>query len=333
MLVRARNINVSILTLLKLTLAHLPFIIQEVSFFIIFAALIHRFLILSKNNEYNAMKAGGASLLRFLLPFMVMSVLFMTSIVLVLNPLIVNLLKYRNNTEKLEFNSGSTKDVVLMSKDGIIIFDHPQDNTDVKYIISVAHLEATSDKDIVLDRVSYILVDDKYSFIKRLDAKEAKLLKHKWVLKNVIERVPKKENTFMPYMDLSSNFKPQEFFNSFQQPKYIPTWKLPIFIKTLERLGIMSEKYLLYFYKLMLKPLCVLGVVCIAASFALKTQRMSRTGSIIALGTVVGIIMFFILEYFSRIIILPDIAMNFLMISLIFNLSSFVILYFSENRL
>ena len=333
LLIRTRSISVSIITLCKLSLAQLPFIIQEIALFIVFAALINSFVSLSKKNEYNAMKAGGMSLSRFICPFLVVSIIFMTSIVFILNPLTVNLLKYRDANEKIVFHNGKPQDFVLMSKNGILVFDRPKDNSDIQYIVNISHLKAFSDKEITLYGVSYVLIDKHYSFIKRLDAKEVYLREYQWVLKDVVERIPRKENLVISQTTLSSSFKPQEFFNSFQKPRYIPTWKLQVFIKTLDTLGMSSQKYQIYFYKLLAQSIYVIGVVFIAASFALKTQRLHKTGTMIVLGTLIGVIMFACLEYLGSVMITEDIALNFALISGTFTLGGFLALYFSENTL
>lgn len=329
--IRTRSTHVPIFTIIKITLAHIPFIIQETSLLILFAALIYTFITLAKRNEYTAIKASGVSLKKFLMPFIVVSFVFSIVIITIINPISSHLLQYRTHLKKI--TNQQTSEPLSLSKYGILLLDMPKHNKEELYIISAEQLKEVSSKEIYLYKTSYIITSSNYTFKKRIDSEKAVLRKNEWLLTNVIEKQLKKNSKKHQEMILPSSLKPIDLINSFRKPKQISIWTLPNFIKTLKIIGGSTEQYIQYFYKLLIKPFLTIGLVCITASFSLKPTRNRKNQHIIAYGTCLGFLSFIYIEFIMKLHIsytMPYI--NSLITIVSFTLIGFITLYYSEKK-
>lgn len=329
--IRTHNAHISVFTIIKITLAHIPFIIQETSLLILFAALIYTFIMLAKRNEYTAIKASGISLKKFLLPFITVSFIFATFIITIVNPISSHLLQYRTYIKKI--TNQHTGEPLALSKYGILLLDMPKHNKEELYIISAEQLNEVSSKEIYLYKTSYIVTSANYIFKKRIDAEKAVLKKNEWILTNVIEKQVKQNSKKHPEIILPSSLKPQDLINSFRKPKQISIWTLPNFIKTLKIIGGSTEQYVKYFYKLLIKPFLTIGLVCIAASFSLKPTRNRKNQHIIAYGTCLGFLSFIYIEFVMKLHIshtMPYINAVITVVS--FLLIGLLALYYSEKK-
>ena len=329
--IRSSSAYMSIFTLFKISAAHVPFIIQETSLLIIFASLVYTLMMLAKRNEYTAIKASGISLTQFLLPFIITSFIFSTFIVTIINPISSHLLQYRNHLRNSIDNE--TKEPITLSKYGIILLDMPKHNKNEIYIISADHLKEISPKEIHLYKTSYIITSADYTFKKRIDAEQAILTKNKWTLYDAIEKQIKKPSIKQQEIALPSSLKPQDLINSFRKPKYISVWSLNSFINTLKIIGGATEQYTQYFYMLLIKPFLTLGLVCIAASFTLKSNRNKYNQRTIIYGTLLGFLSFVFVEFLMKLKVSSTISYITPIITIIiFTITGAALLYYSEKR-
>jgi lipopolysaccharide export system permease protein len=316
---------------MKISMSNIPFIIQETSLLLLFSALIYTFVSLAKRNEYIAIKASGISLKQFLFPFVFVSFVFSTIIITVLNPISSHLLLYGNHIKHVANNE--TSEPLTLSKYGILLLDMPKLHKEELYIISAEHLREKSSKEIWLYNTSYIITSSDYVFKKRIDAEKAILKKKEWILTNALEKQVKTSSIRYQEKILPSSLSPQDLINSFRKPKQISIWALPSFISTLKIIGGSTEQYTKYLYKLLITPFLTIGLVCIAASFSLKSTRNSKNQQIIAFGTVIGFISFLYIEILMKL----NISDSFPSINSFITVGSFTIigvllLYFSEKK-
>ena len=331
LIIRTHNTQVPIFTTIKITLAHIPFMIQETSLLILFAALIYTFIMLAKRNEYTAIKASGVSLRNFLLPFVTVSFIFSTFIIIVINPISSHLLQYRTHLKKI--TNQHTSEPLALSKYGILLLDMPKHNKEELYIISAEQLHEVSSKEIYLYKTSYIITSSNYIFKKRIDAEKATLRKNEWILTKAIEKRPKEHSKKYQEITLHSSLRPQDLINSFRKPKQISIWTLPKFIKTLKIIGGSTDQYVQYFLKLIIKPFLTIGLVCIAASFSLKPSRNRKNQHIIAYGTCLGFLSFIYIEFIMKLHISHSIPyINSVITVTSFTLIGLIALYYSEKK-
>ena len=329
--IRTRKVTVSIFTIIKISLAHIPFIIQETSLLLLFTSLIYTFVSLAKYNEYTVIKASGISLKQFLLPFIIVSIIFSTIVITILNPISSHLLLYRDHL--MHVTNNKTTEPLTLSKHGILLLDMPRANKEEIYIISAAQLNEISTTEILLHKASYIITSPNYIFKKRIDAEKAVLKNHEWILTNVIEKQVRENSIRYQEKVLPSSLTPQDLINSFRQPKQISIWALPNFIHTLKIIGGGTEQYTKYFYKLLATPFLTIGLVCLAASFSLKSDRNRKNQQIIAYGTSLGFLAFIYIELLMKLHISDRFPVLNLLITIIsFTTLGIITLYYSEKK-
>ncbi|MBP9791952.1 MAG: LptF/LptG family permease [Rickettsiales bacterium] len=323
--------QISIFTMMKISISRTPFIIQETSLLLLFTALIYTFVSLAKSNEYTAIKASGISLKQFLFPFVFVSFLFSTIIITVLNPISSHLLLYGNHIKHVA--NKETSEPLTLSKYGIMLLDMPKLHKEELYIISAEQLREKSSKEIWLYNTSYIITSPDYIFKKRIDAEKAILKKNEWILTNAIEKQVKTNSIRYQEKILPSSLSPQDLINSFRKPKQISIWALPNFISTLKIIGGSTEQYTQYLYKLLITPFLTLGLVCMSASFSLKSTRNSKNQQIIAFGTVVGFVTFLYVEILMKLQLSDSFpSINSFITVISFTIIGIMMLYLAEKK-
>ncbi|MFN7039450.1 MAG: LptF/LptG family permease [Alphaproteobacteria bacterium] len=274
---------------LKLILFKLPFLIEEIIPFIFLLASIFTLVRLTKSNELVVAKAAGISVWQFLLPLILIAILFGIFIVTIFNPFSTTLLeKFDRLTNKY---SNKSYNSIVIDDNGIWLTDKTLDNN------IIIHSKSFNQNQSLLKTAIFYLFDKNGKFLQRLDATEAKLENNTWTLYN-INILNDREITYKTanIMNIPTSIKISKLQDNFASPKKISFWNLFAFIRTLKMTGFSGVKYHIHLYKLVILPIYLASMVILAAVFSLRSYFFQRKNFSIVIGISSGFIIYFMFD-------------------------------------
>ncbi len=285
-----KHVGFGIIT--KFALLKIPHLLHESVPFLVFISAILAFTKFSKSNEYTVIKASGVSIWQFLFPFLVVTFVFGVLFVTVVNPIAASLKDY-NRKIVSKYRLGDADSVLSFSGSGLWFIDKFESPEQQKRVVHAKYLNA---KESQLVDVSFLILDKDYNFLERIDAQTATLSNGQWLLSDNIVFYVHKLTQEEALIKLPTAFKEHDLKNSFVNPDSISIWKLGHFISILKASGYSTLKHSAYFYKILVRPFLMCGLVLIAASFALKPMRFVSSLRVIFYGLSSGFILFFFNE-------------------------------------
>jgi lipopolysaccharide export system permease protein len=131
----------------------------------------------------------------------------------------------------------------------------------------------------------------------RIDAPEAQLINGEWQFQDAQMTSLNGEDSKNLKITLETTLTPKEIEDSFSSTETISFWKLPKFIKTLERTGFKSSSLKIHFHSMLAIPLFFASLIIIAACVTLRPPRSQNTFKMIAIGVGSGFALFFISNF------------------------------------
>lgn len=322
--------DVSFFTITKLAFAKIPYLIQEALPFLIFIAAILAFSRLSRNNEYTIIKASGVSIWQLLWPYLSMTLLIGVIFVAVVNPIATSMMDYMRKTSNKVLHGNSGANLLSFSHSGLWFIDKTNDVNEKR----IVHAQYLNNKSLELIKVSYLFFDNNFTFIQRLDAESAILDNGQWKLENVRKYTAHQLAENINEMNINTNFKDHDLRHSFIEPQSISVWQLPHFIAILQSSGYSALQHSAYFYKLILRPFLICGLVLIAASFSLRPARFISSLKVVSFGILSGFLLFFANELLNSLGAsgtIPNIAAAFISTTSICLLGGTLVLHIKDG--
>ena len=324
---------ITIGNLLSITLAKLPFIVQETFVFVIFFAAVYTFFFLAKHNEYTAVRSGGISIWQFLAPFIIVGVAISILLVTVINPFSTVLLNYSERL-KMKIRGKDMVNAVSLLGGEVWLFDKDQINNE-SYIINAEKLKIEKGTPELLNP-NFIFLDKDYKFIRIINTAKAVLKNYNWVLKDYTEYIPKEAPKFHEgeQYTIKNNLDLVNLQTNFKSARYISIWDLPYFISILKATGYPTSEYYSYLCKLLVKPFLVPSIIFFAAAFALKSSRHQKVGVLIASGFLVFIFLYCLTELLLSISFSNKIMqmLSVISIAIFLNIGGAIFVYFFERK-
>lgn len=286
------NSSITTALLIELTLLKLPQLMQETIPFIILIAGILTFTRLTHSYELVVARASGISVWQFLAPVVLICLTLGTFMITIFNPVSSALLTKHEKIINKQFKGNVH--TLSVSSSGLWLREYNEE-TQERMIIHASHVANTTSE---LFNFSIIFFNQENAFLRRIDAKSARLEPQKWVLNDALYTGHNQKTTRKKTSEIPTNILLEKLQNSFTSPKSISFWELPTFIRTLEATGFSALPHKLHWHTLLVSPIFLCAMVFIAAAFSLSPPRQNRTGLLITGGTMVG----FIIYYFSGII-------------------------------
>ena len=183
---RASGEDISFTTVILMAILKLPTMIQKLLPFVALFGAIYTFAKLNRTKELIVTKAAGVSVWQFLLPSVFISLVLGILFITVLNPLSSLMASKFESLETKYFSKSSS--LLAVSPGGLWLRQVEKNS------LSVIHAERVTGQGIDLRNVIIFLYDrngDK--FLKRIDAKVAKLIPPLWHLSDVLITSSEKE--------------------------------------------------------------------------------------------------------------------------------------------
>jgi lipopolysaccharide export system permease protein len=270
----ADNDDISLAFVIYMSALKLPFLAQTtMPFMTLFAAML-TFWRLARANEAVVARATGISAWQFILPaFLITLVLGIVAITLI-NPLSATMLEKFQKIEAQRIKHRTS--MISVSQNGLWL----RQNDGVGGH-SVIHALRVSPFELVLHDVIIFRFDENNHFIARIDAPTIALRNGHWVIPEGWRSTTKPETSPIVNMQIPTDLTKNNILESFSKPETMSFWRLPAFIKTIERAGFSSHRHRLHYYALIAFPVLLASMILIAASFTLRINR--RTGTSAAL--------------------------------------------------
>ena len=144
-----------------------------------------------------------------------------------------------------------------------------------------------------LSNVSVYFFDANNIHTQRLDAQKAYLKPNEWVFTKVSIQQIADAPRMLEELRLSTTLTTDTISESFSNPQTISFWKLPGFIKSLEKTGLDTTSMKIYYQNLLVQPLFLISMVLLAAATSLRTSRFTKLLPVVMLGLGMGFTVFF----------------------------------------
>jgi lipopolysaccharide export system permease protein len=138
-----------------------------------------------------------------------------------------------------------------------------------------------------------------FQFNRRIEADQARLVNHQWVLSGVKEASPGAEATQVDEITLPSTLNQRTALERFSSPEAVPFWSLPGMISRTERAGFTATPYRLQFDQLLATPLMFAAMSVLAAAFSLRLLRLGGLAQLAGSGVALGFILYFMGQFFN----------------------------------
>jgi len=281
--------NVPLGLVLKMSGLKLPEIGQTIFPFIVLFSALFTFWQLARRHELVVLRSAGVSVWQFLAPIAAVAAAAGLLVAFVINPLgAIFYGKFRS----LESNYlNSDRNMVALFDEGLWL----RQETETGY--AMLHADKVEMPNWRLQDVMALYFDKGDSFVKRIDARAAKLEDGQWVFQDVVENAVNEKPKRSKSLSMPTRLTPREIEESFATPETMGFWTLPGFINTLDRTGFDSTRLRIHFQSLLAQPFLLMSMVLLAATVAMRPQRQGGTFLFIIGGVVIGFFMFFLSSF------------------------------------
>jgi lipopolysaccharide export system permease protein len=265
-----------------LSLLRAPAVAEQAIPFAVLGGAMFAFLGLTRRLELVVARAAGVSVWQFLAPPLLIVLAFGLFSVMVYNPVSAILKQRADAIETQIFGHAGSSD----TDSGLWI---RQKSIDGQAIIRA---EESSDHGTVLANVTAFVYQPDGSFLERVEAARAKLQPGFWTLEDVRVTSPDDEPQAAGTYLLATNLTPAQVTQSFVAPDSVPFWDLPGLSRVTEGAGLDATRYRLRFQSLLARPLLLIAMVLIAASFSLRFFRFGGIAKMVSGGVAAGFVLY-----------------------------------------
>jgi lipopolysaccharide export system permease protein len=274
--------------LLKMSLLKLPSLGERLlPFALLFGGMLS-LTRLTRTNELVVARAAGVSVWQFLAPTVFLAFLIGTLVVTVVNPIASALLS-RYEQLDAKFMRGRTSSLALSST-GLWLREADREGQVVVHALRVAQ------QGVELNDAIFFFFEGSDRFVRRIDAKFARLQDGSWQMEGVLISSPDRPAQSLPSYEVPTTLTFARINDSFASPETLSFWALPGFIDTLEQAGFSAVRHRLHLHALLALPMLLFAMGIIAATFSLRLTRRGGTGLLIAGGVLVGFVLYFFSE-------------------------------------
>ena len=273
--------------ILEMALLKLPYMCQKIFPFATLFATMACFWRLTRSNELVVTRSAGVSAWQFLLPPVIIAALLGTLQITTINHLGSNMLSRFEQIEAVRFQG--SRNLLALSGSSIWL---RQSNMKGQSVIHSKRV-IQNEQDIELLNLVIFMYAGSDTFLKRIDAKSARLEDGFWQINDAWIYEPEKPAVYEDTHWLDTDLTIDKIQDSFAPPETMSFWHLSSFIKTLESAGFSALRHRLYWHSLLAAPLLMIAMVLIGAAFTLRHSQRGATSHIIGSGVLTGFALYF----------------------------------------
>ena len=270
----------------EITLLKLPSHIQLLLPFIILTASIMTLWRLSQTQELIAARSIGLSIWKIIGGLIALVISIGCLYLFVLNPLGAAMSSRVAVLESTVFNHAANQ--LAVSETGLWL---REGGDGYQSILRAQNVDADT---LTFSDVSFYNFTHAGEYLKRVDAKSVTLESGKWHLKNVTTWVSEGVPQTSDAEQIETNLTLEKIQESNANPETISFWKLPGFISLLEKSGLSTLRYHLYWHGQFAKLGMMAAMVLLGASVCLRSTRNKHASILVGLCLVSGFLLHFL---------------------------------------
>lgn len=279
---------------LQLSLMNVPETIYRILPLILALSAIALFLGLSRSSELVVVRAAGRSGLSFLRAPVLTALGIGFVAVAVLDPLVAATQRRYDTLSAGHARGGS----VLSVSDSGLWLRQGSDTGQTVIQAERANLDGTE-----LYDATFLTFGPDGTPLQRIEAANATLIPGYWQVSRAKSWPLDQDNperTAAPVAEgtkLATDLTRERIHDSFGTPSAVSIWKLPAYIRDLERAGFSARSHQVWFQIELAQPLLLASMVLIAAGFTMRHARMARTGTLVLFALLAGFVVFFLRNF------------------------------------
>ncbi|MDR0485013.1 MAG: LptF/LptG family permease [Alphaproteobacteria bacterium] len=276
--------------LISLSLMNIPYLIVQISPFILLLASFTTIRTMVLRKEVDILKSFGISIWQFLVPFVIISCIWSAIIILLIVPFSVDMLTLK---ERLNAKEDVSNQQITTTDRYIWIVDKFNNNSN---IIATRNLNI---KDNTTELAPVIFLEVKNNkFQGVIFAKKGEMEKSKITF---FDTISKFRNDFYPVKNekitKDSFLSKNNLTNISIEPFMIKTLDFPQVIAGLKAISFSSYTYEVYFYNLLSLPLLFITMLIISTRFSLYDVRSGKNLFAIFSCIVIGFLTYFLVNF------------------------------------
>ena len=276
-------------TVALMTILRVPAAAEGILPFAVLFGAMATFVDLTRKLELVVARAAGVSVWQFLTPPVLAALVIGVVSVTLYNP-VSAVMKQRS--EVMEFE--------LFGAKGSVRLDHTvwmrQHGVDGVSIIR-AFGSAKGGSELSDVSVNVYSADD--VFVERVEAVRAHLEPGAWALEDARVTAPGEAMRPVGTYLLATDMTPEQLLVAMQPPEGAPFWDLLALEKKTAQAGLDATGYNLQFQTLLARPLLLVAMVLVAASFSLRFFRFGGVAKTVASGVAAGFVLYIVTKVFS----------------------------------
>jgi lipopolysaccharide export system permease protein len=266
-----------------------PYAAESILPFAVLFGAMATFVDLTRKLELIVARAAGVSVWQFLAPPVGVAFLLGVFSVGLYNPISATL---KQRSDQLEFQLFGVAGSVRLDH-SLWLREHSVDG------LAIIHAMNAANGMTELDNVSVDVYAPDGSFLERIEAVRGRLQPGAWLLTSVRVTMPGEATAAYDNYLLATDLTPEELAKTSAPPQGVPFWVLPALTEQTLAAGLDARGYALQFQRLLARPLLLVAMVLVAASFSLRFFRMGGIARTLAGGVVAGFVLYILTEVFS----------------------------------
>ena len=244
---------------------------------------------LTRKLELIVARASGMSVWQFIAPPVITALIIGIVSTTIYNSLSA-VMKMRSDQMELELFGvpGS-----LRIDKGVWLRQHGVDG------LAVMHAMASKNGGQLLSEVSVNIYSPKGGFLERVEARSAKLEPGVWVLEDAQVSAPGEPARKVSAYMLATELTPEQAAAATTPPQGTPFWDLPELTSRTAEAGLDATGYRLQFQTLLARPLLLVAMVLVAASFSLRFFRFGGVAKTLSGGVAAGFVLYIVTKVLS----------------------------------
>ena len=265
-----------------LSLLRVPVISEQVLPFSVLFGAMFAFISLTRRLELIVARAAGMSVWQFMLPPVGVALLIGIVATTLYNPLSASSKQRADGMELQLFGTANaaTSTAAMWIR---------QRSIDGQAIIRADHADNGG---VDLTGVSAFVFEPDGSFMERVSAKAAHLHEGFWSFEDARVLSPNAEPRAAKTYLLATTLTPDQVMQSFVAPESVPFWALPSTRQKTEMAGLDATAYRLRYQVLLARPLLLVAMTLIAASFSLRFFRFGGVARMVSGGVAAGFVLY-----------------------------------------
>lgn len=285
----ADNPHVGAGTVALMTAMRVPAAAEMILPFAVLFGSMATFVELTRKLELIVARAAGVSVWQFLAPPVFTAFAIGVVSVTLYNPVSATM---KQRSDQMEFDIFGVKGSLSIDH-GLWLRQHSVDGLAIIHAVSVAA------GGLELSGVSVNVYNSDGTFLERVEAGTAELSPGVWTLKNANVAVPGEEPRRVGSYLLATDLTQEQLASAATPPEGTPFWSLPGQSESTREAGLDATGYYLQFQTLMARPLLLVAMVLLAASFSLRFFRFGNVAQTISGGVAAGFVLYIVTKVLS----------------------------------